>query len=159
MSGSSNAAQKLEELGIDVPEVAKPAAAYVPYVVENDILYASGQLPLEAGAVKFKGLLGEDVSVEEGQKSARQCGINLVAIIKDACGGDLSKLEKILHLQVLVASRPNFNEQHLVANGCSDFLVEVFGDEKGSHTRAAYGVASLPLGASVEIAATFKLKQ
>ena len=148
---------KLKELNITIPEVAKPAAAYVPHVISGKTLYASGQLPMKDGEIISKGIVGDNVSVEEAQKAAEQCAINLIACIKDACEGDLSKLKRVLHLQVLVASKPDFNSQHLVANGASDLFVKVFGDEIGSHTRAAYGIASIPLGASVEIAGTFEL--
>lgn len=149
--------EKIEELGITIPELAAPAAAYVPFVVSDETLYVSGQLPFQNGELSSKGLLGKNVSLEEAQKAAENCALNLISCIKEACGGDLSKLDKVLHLQVLVASTPDFNEQHLVANGASEIFVKIFGDERGSHTRAAFGVASLPLGASVEIAGTFKI--
>ncbi len=152
-----NPHDKIEELGIKIPDVASPAAAYVPFVVSDNTVYVSGQLPFEDGKLSHKGLLGKNVSVEEAQIAARNCAINLIACIKEACSGNLAKLDKVLHLQVLVASTPDFNEQHLVANGASDLFVEVFGDERGSHTRAAFGTASLPLGAAVEIAGTFKI--
>ncbi len=149
---------KIKSLGIEIPTVGKPVASYVPHVRSGNTLYVSGQLPHINGEVTFKGILGDNVTVEEGQKAARQCAINLIACVKDACGGDLTKLKRVLHLQVLVASTPNFNEQHLVGNGASDLFVEIFGQEVGSHSRAAFGIASIPRGASVEIAATFELK-
>lgn len=152
-----NPDDKIVELGIEIPEIAAPAAAYVPFVVSENTVYVSGQLPFNGGELSHKGLLGKDVSVEEAQKAAENCAINLIACVKEACGGRLVKLDKVLHLQVLVASTPDFNEQHLVANGASEIFVKVFGDERGSHTRAAFGTASLPLGAAVEIAGTFRI--
>jgi enamine deaminase RidA (YjgF/YER057c/UK114 family) len=153
----TNIGENLKNLGIEIPTVGKPVASYVPYVLSGKTLYVSGQLPTIAGEVKFSGILGNNVDVATGQEAARLCAINLIACIKDACGGDLSKLKRVLHLQVLVASTPNFNEQHLVANGASDLFVQIFGAEIGSHSRAAFGIASIPRGACVEIAATFEL--
>jgi enamine deaminase RidA (YjgF/YER057c/UK114 family) len=155
----SSISENIKKLAIEIPQVAKPAAAYVPYLVQDDVLYVSGQLPLENGELKHKGLVGNDSDIDQVAKAAEICALNIAACVKDATNGDFDKLERILHLQVLVASKPDFNNQHLVANGASNFLVKLFGDQKGSHTRAAYGVASLPLGANVEIAATVKLKQ
>ncbi len=148
----------LKKLGIEIPAVGKPVASYVPYVRSGNTLYVSGQLPTINGEVQYTGHLGSKVTVETGQQAARQCAINLIACVKDACGGDLSKLKRVLHLQVLVASTLEFHEQHLVANGASNLFVEVFGQEVGSHSRAAFGVASIPRSACVEIAATFELK-
>lgn len=150
--------ENLKKLNIEIPAVGKPVASYVPYVRSGNTLYVSGQLPTIAGEVKHSGILGDNVQVSEGQLAAKQCAINLIACVKDACGGDLSKLKRVLHLQVLVASTPKFNEQHIVANGASDLFVEIFGQEVGSHSRAAFGIASIPRGACVEIAATFELK-
>lgn len=155
---SNNFSEKLTKLDIKIPALAKPAASYVPYVLQDKVIYASGQLPLVNGELLYKGLVKNDNDIETAQKAARACAVNLIAIINDATKGDLSKLEKILHLQILVASASDFNKQHLVANGASDLLVELFGSDVGSHSRAAYGVASLPLDATVEIAATFKLR-
>lgn len=149
---------KLKELDITIPQIAKPAASYVPYTIINDVVYVSGQLPTENGELKSKGILGKDVTIEEGQKAAKLCAINLIAALKDALGGNLDRLKSVIQLQVLVASTPEFTSQHLVANGASDFFKEVFG-EKGAHTRAAYGIASIPLGASVEIMASFHIEK
>lgn len=148
---------KLKELGITVPDVAKPVASYVPFTVCNGVLYASGQLPTENGQVKVAGIVGKDVSLEDAQKAARLCAINLIAIVKSACNGDLSKLRKVLHLTVLVASSPDFTSQHLVANSASNLFVEVFGNEVGAHSRAAFGIASIPLNGAVEIAGVFEI--
>ncbi|MDX1950174.1 MAG: RidA family protein [Rickettsiales bacterium] len=152
-----NPQKKIDELGIKIPDVAKPAASYVPYAVADGFLYVSGQLPIENGEIKHKGIVGKNITLEQAKESAKQCAINLIACVKAACNGDLSKLQKVLHLQVLVASDSEFTSQHLVANGASDLFVEIFGAEIGSHTRAAYGIASIPLNACVEIAGVFKI--
>jgi enamine deaminase RidA (YjgF/YER057c/UK114 family) len=150
--------ENLKKLNITLPAVAKPAASYVPYVIVNDMLYISGQLPSENGEVKYKGFLGKDISIEQGQAAAKICAINLIAAAADAVGGDLEKIKQVVQLQVLVASTHEFTSQHLVANGASNLFAEVFG-AKGAHTRAAYGVESIPLGASVEIMATFQIER
>lgn len=150
--------QKLKDLNITLPPVAKPAASYVPYLIVNDMLYVSGQLPSVNGEVKYKGFLGEDVTIEQGQEAAKICAINLIAAASDALGGDLEKVKQVVQLQVLVASTGEFTSQHLVANGASNLFAEVFG-AKGAHTRAAYGVESIPLGAAVEIMATFQIEK
>ncbi len=148
---------KLKELGINIPDVGKPVASYVPFTIANNIVYVSGQLPAESGDIKVAGIVGKDVSLEDAQKAARICAINLIAVVKAACNGDLSKVKKVLNLTVLVASSPDFTSQHLVANGASDLFVEVFGNEIGSHSRAAFGIASIPRNGAVEIAGIFEI--
>jgi enamine deaminase RidA (YjgF/YER057c/UK114 family) len=150
--------ENLKKLNIQIPAVGKPVASYVPHVRSGNTLYVSGQLPTVNGEVKFSGIVGDNVDVPTAQEAAKLCAINLIACVKDACGGDLSKLKRVLHLQVLVASTPKFNEQHLAGNGASNLFVEIFGQEVGSHTRAAFGVASIPRGGCVEIAATFEIE-
>lgn len=150
--------ENLKKLNIEIPAVGKPVASYVPHVRSGNTLYVSGQLPTINGEVKFSGIVGDNVDVPTAQEAAKLCAINLIACVKDACGGDLSKLKRVLHLQVLVASTPKFNEQHLVGNCASNLFVEVFGQEVGPHTRAAFGVASIPRGGCVEIAATFEIE-
>lgn len=141
---------KLSRLGITLPVAAAPAANYVPAVIHNGILYVSGQLPLGPQGLACRGRLGENVSLDEGRKGARLCAINILAQAKAALGGDLERIVRILRIGVFVASTPQFTEQHLVANGASDLLVEVLGD-RGRHARAAVGMAALPLEAAVEI--------
>lgn len=148
---------KLKQLGITIPDVGKPVASYVPFTIANNIVYVSGQLPAESGDIKVAGIVGKDVSLEDAQKAARICAINLIAVVKAACNGDLSKVKKVLNLTVLVASSPDFTSQHLVANGASDLFVEVFGNEIGSHSRAAFGIASIPRNGAVEIAGIFEI--
>ena len=146
---------RLAAAGVTLPEAAAPAANYVPYVVFGSMLQTSGQLPLEAGKLAVSGKLGGDVSLEDGQKAARLCAINILAQAKDALGGDWDRVKRLLKLTVFVASDPSFTEQHKVANGASDFLVEILGDA-GRHARSAVGVPSLPMDAAVEIEAIFE---
>jgi len=141
---------RLARLGVELPVAAAPAANYVPFVRHDDILYVSGQLPLTAQGVAYRGRLGESVSVEDGRRAARLCAINVLAQAKAALSGELEQIRKVVRITGFVASAPHFTEQHLVANGASDFLVEALGD-RGRHARAAVGVASLPLGAAVEV--------
>jgi enamine deaminase RidA (YjgF/YER057c/UK114 family) len=145
-----NTEARLARLGVTLPTAAAPAANYLPVVNHNGILFLSGQLPMGGQGVAFRGKLGDNVSLEDGRKAARLCAINILAQAKAALGGDLERIERFLRITVFVASAPNFTEQHLVANGASDFLVEVLG-ERGRHARAAVGVAALPLEAAVEI--------
>lgn len=150
-------ASKVEALGLTLPEIAAPAAAYVPSVIHNNQLIISGQLPFKDGSLSHMGKLGDAVTVPAGQEAAQNCALNILALIAQATKGDVNKVERILKLEILVNSTANFTEAHLVANGASNLLVDVFGQEKGSHARAAYSVASLPLGAAVEITATVAL--
>lgn len=145
-----NTEARLAHLGVTLPTAAAPAANYVPVVHHNGILFLSGQLPVGAQGVAFRGRLGDNVSLEEGRKAARLCAINILAQAKAALSGDLERIGRFLRITVFVASAPHFTEQHLVANGASDFLVEALG-ERGRHARAAVGTAALPLDAAVEI--------
>lgn len=147
---SDTIAEKLEALSITLPEAAAPAANYVPFTTSGNLLYISGQLPTEGGKMVATGHLGGNVSVEDGQKAARACAINIIAQAKAALGGDLGRVTRILRINGFVASTPDFTDQHLVINGASNLLADVFG-EAGKHSRAAVGMAALPLGAAVEI--------
>ena len=150
-------ADRLKAAGITLPEAAAPAANYVPYVLYNNMLQTSGQLPLEGGKVAVAGKLGAEVSLEDGQRAARLCAVNILAQAGSALGGDLARISRLLKLTVFVASAESFTDQHKVANGASDFLVEILGDT-GRHARSAVGVAALPLGAAVEIEALFEVR-
>lgn len=142
---------RLAKLGVTLPQAAAPAANYVPYMQTGKLLLTAGQLPLKDGKLVVSGLLGRDADTAAGKEAAKYCAINILAQVKAALG-DLEKIRKLVKITVFVASTPDFTEQHLVANGASDFLAEVLGD-KGKHARSAVGVASLPLNASVEIEA------
>ena len=141
---------RLARLGVTLSPAAAPAANYLPYVRHDGLLYVSGQLPLAPQGIACRGRLGESVALEEGRKAARLCAVNILAQAKAALDGDLERIRQILRITCFVASSPHFTEQHLVANGASDFLAEALG-ERGRHARAAVGVAALPLDAAVEI--------
>jgi enamine deaminase RidA (YjgF/YER057c/UK114 family) len=141
--------QRLAELGLSIPEVAKPVAAYVPALRVGQQVYTSGQLPLRAGELIATGKVGAEVTEEEAYACAQQCALNAIAAI-NAEIGDLSLVSQVVKVVVFVASTPDFTAQPKVANGASELLGEVFGDA-GRHARSAVGVAALPLGAPVEV--------
>lgn len=147
---------RLKELGIVLPQAAAPAANYVPYVISGNLLYLSGQLPIENGKVSVTGHLGKNVDVAGGQRAAELCAINILAQAKAALGGDLGRIKRLIKLNGFVASTPDFVEQHLVINGASNLLANVLG-EAGKHARAAVGMAALPLNAAVEIDAILEI--
>lgn len=147
---------RLKELGIVLPQAAAPAANYVPYVISGNLLYLSGQLPMENGKIGVTGHLGADVDVAGGQRAAELCAINILAQAKAALGGDLGRIKRLIKLNGFVASTPDFVEQHLVINGASNLLANVLGDA-GKHARAAVGMAALPLNAAVEIDAILEI--
>lgn len=143
---------KLAELGYEMPAVAKPVAVYVPYVESGGHLFLSGQLPMKNGELTAIGpVKGEGgPTLEQAQQAAAQCVLNGLAQINAAVEGDWDKIERVVRLGVFVAGGSDFVEHHLVANGASELLGKVLG-ERGVHARAAVGVPSLPLGASVEL--------
>lgn len=148
---------RLTAAGITLPEAAAPAANYVPYVVSGSLLYLSGQLPIEGGKIAVTGLLGADVPLEDGQRAAQLCAINILAQAKAALGGDLGRITRVIKLNGFVASAPGFVEQHLVINGASNLIADILGDA-GKHARAAVGMAALPLNAAVEIDAIMEIR-
>lgn len=148
--------KRLSDLGVTLPVAAAPAANYVPYCRSGNLLFTAGQLPLREGKLQASGLLGREVDTESGKEAAKYCAINILAQAKAAVG-DLEKIRRLVKITVFVASVPDFVEQHLVANGASDFLVAVLGD-RGKHARSAVGTASLPLNAAVEIEAIFEVE-
>ena len=141
---------RLARMEVTLPTAAAPAANYLPFVRDGDLLHISGQLPLGAEGLTCRGRLGDGVSIEEGRKAARLCGINILAQAKAALEGDLERIRRIVKITGFVASAPDFTDQHLVINGASDFLAEALG-ARGRHARAAVGTVSLPLGAAVEV--------
>ncbi len=147
---------RLAELGIELPETNPPVANYVPYVLSGNLLFLSGQLPQWNGERPYLGQVGADVTVEDGGKAARLCGLNLIAWIKAATGGDLDRVARIVKLCGFVNSSAGFGDQPKVVNGCSDLFVTVFGDT-GRHARSAVGVSSLPFNVAVEIEAIVEL--
>ena len=140
--------QQLETLGITLPPVAIPAAAYVPFVQSGNLVFLSGHIAKKDGAV-WAGQLGKNLSVEEGKAAARAVAIDLLGTLHAAVG-DLNRVTRIVKLMSLVNSTGDFTEQHLVTNGASELIAQVFG-AKGAHARSAFGVAQIPLGACVEI--------
>ena len=141
--------ERLQELGLTVPEVAKPVAAYIPAVRSGNQVFTSGQLPMREGQLIQTGKVGGEVTQEEAVACARQCALNALAAIKAEIG-ELSDVKRIVKVVAFVASTPDFTGQPLVANGVSELLGEVFGDA-GRHARSAVGVSVLPLDAPVEV--------
>jgi enamine deaminase RidA (YjgF/YER057c/UK114 family) len=141
---------RLRELGIEIPEPAPPVANYVGAVRVGDILFVSGHGPYENGEYRYLGKLGRDLDVAAGQASARLVMVNFLASVRAELG-TLDRVERIVKLLVMVNSAPDFGEQPQVANGASDLLVEIFGEERGKHGRSAVGMGALPMGISVEI--------
>ena len=139
---------RLTQLGISLPPVAAPAAAYVPFVRTGNLIFISGHIARRDGKA-WVGQLGRDMVTATAKHAARAIAIDLLGTLQAAIG-DLDKVERIVKVMSLVNSTPDFTEQHLVTNGCSELLAEVFGD-KGAHARSAFGVAQIPLGACVEI--------
>ena len=147
--GTTSPEERLAELGLTVPEVVPPVAAYQPTARTGNLVYTSGQLPMRDGALVATGKLGDAVSEEQGYDAARQCALNALAAVK-AEVGDLSRVKQVVKAVVFVASTPTFTAQPKVANGASELLGEVFGDA-GRHARSAVGVSALPLDAPVEV--------
>ena len=154
MTGTIDA--RLAELGISLPVPPAPVASYVPFVVSGKQVFISGQITLADGALKYVGTVGQDLTVEDGKSAARICGINLLAQLKAAAGGDLDKVKRCVKLGVFVNAAPGFAQHPEVANGASDLMLEVFGDA-GRHARAAVGAGSLPRNVAVEVEAVFEL--
>jgi enamine deaminase RidA (YjgF/YER057c/UK114 family) len=141
--------QRLEDLGLAIPEVAKPVAAYVPAVQTGSYVYTSGQLPLRDGRLITTGKVGDEVSPEQAAECAEQCALNALAAVKSLIG-DLSRVERVVKVVAFVASTPDFTGQPGVANGASELIGKAFGDA-GRHARSAVGVPVLPLDAPVEV--------
>ncbi len=148
---------RLAELGIEIPPAAAPVANYVGQVVSGNLIFTAGQLPLVDGKLTCKGRAGEAVSVEQAAEAARICAINAIAQASAALDGDLDRIVRVVKLTGFVNSGPDFMDHPAVVNGASDLMVEVFGDA-GRHARAAVGVSSLPLDATVEVEAVFEIR-
>jgi enamine deaminase RidA (YjgF/YER057c/UK114 family) len=146
----SSIATRLQELGIVLPPLSVPAAAYVPFVRTGNLVFISGHIARREGK-PWVGQLGLTMGTEEGKSAARAIAIDLMGTLQAAVGGDLSKVRRIVKVMSLVNSTSTFTEQHLVTNGCSELLGEVFGATVGAHARSAFGVAQIPTGACVEI--------
>jgi enamine deaminase RidA (YjgF/YER057c/UK114 family) len=142
-------AQRLQELGIELPPVAVPAAAYVPFVQTGNLVFLSGHIARQAGK-PLVGQLGANLATEAGKAAARAVAVDLLGTLQAAVG-DLERVRRIVKLLSLVNSSADYTEHHLVTNGASELMVQVFGSERGAHARSAFGVAQLPMGACVEI--------
>ncbi|HEY8489086.1 MAG TPA: RidA family protein [Thermaerobacter sp.] len=148
--------RRLEELGLELPPVAAPVAAYVPGVLQDGWLYVSGQLPLREGQVLYRGKVGRDVTPEDGYAAARVCALNILAVVRSVAGS-LDRVRQVVKVVGFVNSAPGFTGQPQVVNGASELFGQVFGD-RGRHARSAVGVAELPLDAAVEVEAIFRLE-
>lgn len=149
-------AKKLADKGLSLPDAPAPAANYVPYVRSGDLLFVSGQISSDENGL-ITGKCGDDLSTSEGANAAMRCALSLLAQVNAACGGDLSKLKRVVKLTGFVNSTPDYTEQPKVINGASDILVELLGD-RGRHARAAVSAGALPLGVAVEIEGIFEVE-
>ncbi len=147
---------KLSELKLSLPDAPKPVAAYIPAKQTGNLVFTAGQLPMVNGELISKGLLGQDVEIDEANKAARICTLNALAAIKGVIG-DLDRIKQIVRVVGYVSSVPTFTQQPAVVNGASELLLEIFG-ENGKHARSAVGMAVLPLNASVEIELTVEVE-
>jgi len=154
---SDSIAQRLEAAGVVLPPAPAPVAAYVGFVEHNGIVTVSGQLPFVDGELMQTGLLGDGVSIEQGASAARQCAINVLSQVAAACDGDLERIVRCIRLGGFVASTPDFHDHPKVVNGASEFISEILGD-RGAHSRAAVGVAALPMNTSVEVEGLFAIR-
>ena len=151
-----NYEDKIKELKIELPQAKAPVGSYVATKITGNLLYVSGQISINSNGELIKGKVGKDLTTDEAYKAAERCGLSIVAQVKKACDGDLSKVKSCVKLTGFVNSTEDYIEQPKVINGASDLIASIFGDA-GMHTRAAVSTNSLPLGVSVEVDAIFEL--
>jgi len=151
-----NYEDKIKELKIELPEAKAPVGSYVATKITGNLLYVSGQISINSDGELIKGKVGKDLTTDEAYKAAERCGLSIVAQVKKACDGDLSKVKSCVKLTGFVNSTEDYIEQPKVINGASDLIASIFGGA-GMHTRAAVSTNSLPLGVSVEVDAIFEL--
>ena len=151
----STVEERLKAMGVELPQPVAPVANYVPFVRPGNLVHISGQISIAADG-GIKGTVGVDVDLETAQTAARLCGVNLLAQMKAACDGDLERIVRVVKLGGFVQAGPDFIDIPKVINGCSDLMVEVFGD-RGRHARSAVGVYKLPLGFAVEVDAVVEI--
>ena len=151
-----NFEEKIKELKIELPEAKAPVGNYVATKIVGNLLYISGQVSINSNGELIKGKVGKDLTTDEAYKAAERCGISIIAQVKKACDGDLSRVKSCIKLTGFVNSTNDYTEQPKVINGASDLIASVFG-EAGMHTRAAVSANSLPLGVSVEVDAIFEI--
>jgi len=144
--------EKVKQMGITIPEAAKPLAAYIPALQIGSLVMTSGQVPIAEGKIKFSGKIGKDLSEEQGREAAKLCAINCLSAIKSIIG-NLDRIKRVVKLTVFVNSADGFTAQPKIANGASEFIVEIFGDT-GKHVRSAVGISELPLNSAVEVEMT-----
>ena len=149
--------ENIKNLGLNIPELPKALANYVPYKLVDNTIYISGQAPAQNGEIIYRGKVGSDITVEDGIEAAKLCVINIIAAVKTGLDGDWDKLDSFVKLTGYVNCQDNFTDQPKVINGASDMLVDIFG-EQGRHARVAVGSNALPLGIAVEIDAIVQLK-
>ena len=149
--------ENIKNLGLNIPDLPKALANYVPFKIIGKTIYISGQAPVHNGELIYKGKVGSDISIEEGIEAAKLCVINIIAALKTGLEGDWDKLDSFVKLTGFVNCQDNFTDQPKIINGASDMLVEIFGDQ-GRHARVAVGSNALPLGIAVEIVAIVQLK-
>ena len=149
--------ENIKNLGLNIPDLPKALANYVPYKLIGKTIYISGQAPVHNGELIYKGKVGSDISIEEGIEAAKLCVINIIAALKTGLEGDWDKLDSFIKLTGFVNCQDNFTDQPKIINGASDMLIEIFGDQ-GRHARVAVGSNALPLGIAVEIDAIVQLK-
>lgn len=148
---------RIARLGVTLPTPALPVSNYVPVVQSGNMLYVSGQLPVDSSGKMTKGIVGQNLSIEDGQAAARLCAINVLAQVNGALAGDLSRIVRCVKLGGFVAAPPEFTDHPKVINGASDFIVAALGDA-GRHARFAVGVSGLPFGVAVEVDAVFEVR-
>ncbi len=149
--------ERLKTLGIELPEINLPAANYVPYIKVNNLVFIAGQTCKWNGVLKYAGKVGTEYSLEEAQKAARLCGLNILLQIKNACGGDLEKVKQCVRINVFVNSTDDFTQHAQVANSVSDLMIDVFG-EKGRHVRTSLSSNALPSNTTIEVDAIFEVE-
>lgn len=147
---------RLAQLGLDLSSPPAPVASYVPYVVAGNLVFVSGQVTLAKDGLKYVGVVGKELSLDDGKAAARLCAVNVLAQLKTAVNGDLDRVRRCVRLGVFVNAVPEFTQHPEVANGASDLIQEVFG-EAGRHARAAVGAGSLPRNVAVEVEAVFEI--
>ena len=149
--------ENITALGLQIPDVAPPAANYTPFVEHNGLLFISGQIPMIGGKTDYMGKVGDDITLEQGQMAARDCALNILGAVNHVIEGDWDRVVRCIKLGGFVNCHPDFNDHPKVINGASDLMVAALGD-RGVHTRFAVGAPSLPLGVAVEVEALFALK-
>ncbi len=152
----ANIESRLKEYGIVLPDAPAPQANYLPYVISGHLVHVSGQIPIDADGRMMTGRIGADLGIEDGQRAARLCTLNVVAQVRRACDGDLDRVRRVVRIGGFINAVPDFDQHPALLNAASDLLVEIFG-EAGRHARFAVGAGSLPLNVPIEIDAVFEL--